>query len=215
MKTIHAVVALTLILSGVASAQSCPAADSILGVSNKKYKPRTYYDKMTDTTIVGVANIVSVPMMGDPGTVSIVGTFQGKSLTDSAVVRMTIEFKQQGEGGAIMGRSRSGTGALNASMAKYADVKDAKLLLDDSVRISLPLESYKTGIKKAGVLFPEALVETLTFIIPPSERVRIAHTREGKMRVGSYEFDFGRGEVEGIREFTRSSICSGSVHPST
>ncbi len=208
MKVLNAIFVALLLVAKVGSAQSCPAADSVLSAQQKKVKLRTYYDKMTDTTSVGISYIVSVPMTGDPATVMLQGFFRGKSLNDSAFVRMTAEFKQQGEGGIIMGRSSTGTGPLSSSMAKYADVKDAKFLLDDSVRISLPVESYKAGVKKAGIISAEALVETLTFIIPASERIKIAHTREGKMRIGDYEFDFGRDEIVGLQEFTRWQICN-------
>lgn len=207
MKTIFT--ALTLLFhASTLAGQSCAVADSILGPASKAFKPKLQYDKMTDTTATLVTYITKTPMFGDPGMMSMLAYFPGKSLADSALVRMTVEFSQQGEGGVIVGRSAAGPGKLSSEMAKYADVKDAKFLFDDSVRYSIPLENYVIGLKKAGVLLPEKLTETLTFLVPQSFRIAIAHAGSGKMRIGTYEFDFGPNPIEGVRRFTRWEICN-------
>jgi hypothetical protein len=197
------------------AAQTCALADSILGPAGKPFKPKLQYDKMTDTTATLVTYISKVPMFGDPGMMTMLGYFPGKNLIDSALVRMTLEFSQQGEGGVIVGRSAAGPGKLSTEMARYAEVKDAKFLFDDSVRFSLPLETYSIGLKKAGALLPEKLTETLTFLVPQSTRIAISHMHAGKMRIGTYEFDFGPNPVEGVRRFTRWELCNNSAVPTS
>lgn len=211
MKCFLALSVLFLSMSGTTRAQSCQSADSLFIPQGKPFKPKIGYDRMTDSAVAVVTSILKVPVFGDAGSVMLMAHSPGQTLGDSTFVRMTVEFSQQGDDGVVFGRS--GPGALNTSMAKFAEVKDAKFLFDDSVRISLPLVSYNVSQKKAGVWYPEQLTETLTFLVPQSTRVQISRAFKGKTRIGTYEFDFGPNPIEGIRRFTRWEVCNIGVKP--
>src|SRR5688500_15743906 len=99
MKIVFVVSMLFLAIISSAFAQSCPTADSLFISQGKAFKPKIGYDKMTDSSMALVTYISKVPVFGDPGMMTMAATSPGKTLGDSTVVRMTVEFSQQGEGG--------------------------------------------------------------------------------------------------------------------
>jgi len=182
---------LQLTVSSATHAQSCPAADSVLGVVKKFDSPKTKYDKFADSTMIVGAPMFEAPMSGPSAVAMVTTAWAGQTPTDTASTFVSVEFTEMGSGGAIVG-GKTGDNPLNVTMAKYGEVKDVKFLLDDSVRIALPLTSNKASLRKAGVISPEKLVETLTFVIPADVRRQIVGTREGRMRLGDYEIGVGK-----------------------
>lgn len=199
-----------LAAGNAADAQSCPAADSALGAVGKFEAPKGKYDKFTDSTIIVGAPMYEVPMSGPSVTAMVRTGWAGKLPTDTTSTLVSAEFKQEGVGGAIVG-GRTGDAPVNASMAKFGDVKDVKFVLDDSVRFSLPIVSNTAKVQKAGIFNPEALIETLTFVIPADVRRKMVGTKEGRMRIGDYEIGVGKKTLNSLRDVTRFLICSSTV----
>ncbi len=213
MKNKWLVVSFLFTLTSTGSAQSCPAADSALGAVAKFNNPRMKYDKFSDSTIIVGAMMYEAPMNGPSASASVVTAFVGQVPTDTASTFVAVEFTEMGEGGAIVG-GKTGDNPLSTSMAKFADVKDVKFLLDDSVRVVLPLTSNKASIKKAGGLMglmPEKLIERLTFVIPSEVRRKIVGTHEGRMRLGDYEIGVGKKTINSLRDVTRYLMCAPTV----
>lgn len=205
---------LPLTIAPATHGQSCPAADSVLGVVAKFDSPKTKYDKFADSTMILGAPMFEVPFNGPSATAMVTTAWAGRAPTDTASTFVSVEFEESGSGGAIVG-GKTGDNPLSVTMAKYGEVKDVKFLLDDSVRIALPLTSNKASIKKAGVISPEKLVETLTFVIPADVRGRIVGTHEGRMRLGDYEIGVGKKTVNSLRDVHRFLICSKPASPTS
>jgi hypothetical protein len=193
----------SLLLVSTSRAQSCSRADSLLGPKTNGYV-RAKYDNFTDST-----NIEGAPE----------GDFSFVSQEGGAVISFTSHFKGKTASEAPMttgqmviisalGPSTRGAEAPSASAAKYQSLDAVNLLLDDSVRLTLPVAHASIRTQQGDGLNPAMLLETLYLTVKPDDIVRIGTAKKAAIRAGTLTKKFSDRFLKSIREQVRMDLCA-------
>ncbi|HEX2781238.1 MAG TPA: hypothetical protein VHM30_17185 [Gemmatimonadaceae bacterium] len=196
---------LALTAAPLAAQNSCPQADSALGPKTNGYV-KVKYDDFADSSSVEGAPEGDLTMTSDAGDaiISFASRFPGKKLRDTAAVELKVVL--------ITASSRDGTLARDAKvdmgMAKYRDVAEARFLVDDSVRLSLPVKKHSATIRPGDTMYPAFLLETLTFVATLNDLARIGRGESAIIRVGDVQKKFPGRVLKSFREQARYLMCA-------
>ncbi|MHB1070119.1 MAG: hypothetical protein ACYC1W_09685 [Gemmatimonadaceae bacterium] len=199
------VVALSLASLADAHAQSCAAADSLVGAKvEKKAFARVgaaAYDKMTDTTRLVGSEAKNATLIG----ARLITTFPGQSFraVDATTV-LRFQYALQGSGGMLGNKNQQ---QLTLQNAAFSNVDVALFLINDSLRVRLPRARYTPRLEAAGVMFPQYLWETLEFSVPVELLLQIGSATSGMIRVGDVPMKFNKDFQASARETARLYLC--------
>lgn len=191
----------TMLLAAQASAQSCPKADSVLGPETNGYV-RSKYDKFTDST-----TIESVPE----------GDFSFLSVEGGAVISFTAQYRGRSpsappkvSGKIVTIAAQEDRGAKpEMGMQKYQAVDVANVLLDDSVRLALPVAKHSAAIKGNDGVEAAMLLETLELTVTLDDLAKIGAANKAAIRFGENTKKFSGRVLKSIKEQARVAMCSG------
>lgn len=191
-------VGVMLTQTATAQAQSCPAADSLVGPKTNGYL-RTKYDDMTDSTVVASRGHYAAPMFGDPFTVELYALYPGRGVTDSATVYLTMETQKV----ALNALDRS----VDKENAEYQDVSTIYVLADDSVRVRLAATEHQTQTGRS-VIAGENRKEKVTAVVPMADLIRLANAHTLTFRVGHTTVKgAGQKTTDSAKELVRYLLC--------
>lgn len=209
MRAIWIAVGLGIAVSG-AQAQSCERADSALGKRTDGWTS-VKYDKFTDSTVIfsahegDVSGLFSMP--GGAET-SFRAAYKGKIPTDTAAISGTvIMIAEDARESGVSKYSGQHAQKVDVSMSKYGDVEKVFLLLDDSVRLELPVTHHESHVKQSDGLSAAKVLETLTLTVTVNDLARIGAANAAAMRVGENTKKFSGRVLKSIREQARIVLC--------
>ena len=82
------------------------------------------------------------------------------------------------------------------------------LLLDDSIRLSLPVAHASIRTQQGDGVNPAMLLETLNLTVKPDDLLHIGTAKKVAIRAGALTKKFSDRVLKSIREQVRIDICS-------
>ncbi|HEX8906731.1 MAG TPA: hypothetical protein VF771_17910, partial [Longimicrobiaceae bacterium] len=207
MKCIITAAALLALTAAGASAQSCPAGDEVAGPVVHANRYRRNYDRMTDTTRLGVSKLSShVLAWSQDATFSLVTAFEGQAPRAPVGITLTISTTSE--------RKENSTQTASRELNHLADAQVALVLVDNATRMQLPRVSYGDRVRQANLLSNDRLVENAVFAITPDQLRAIASaTQKVEIAAGMARGSLGRGEIEAAKELYRVAACALPAQP--
>ena len=203
---VTAIALLAIRAPALAAQRTCPVADSVLGPPAHEWlriQSDTFTDSTSATTLTeGEINTMSIA--GDAA-IGFRAAAAGHALGTPAPlsVMTAVLVTADARGGAVGAPTPVTTG-----MATDQAVTPADLLVDDSLRLTLPVQSYAARIQPADAVAPAMLLETLTFAAPLPALEQLGRARSAKIRIGTLQKTFHATTLRSVRALARYLLCS-------
>lgn len=192
--------AVGLSLLGIPSAAqvpwvSCPQADSTLGLIAKKPQFYTYYDRLTDSLVLGGDKMEFSSGLYDSISLNLLLKSQGQRLNDSSRAFLALNT------------SRWGLKTVSPENGLLPDSVTLTLLLDDSLRTSVRAQRASTRLSDAPII--KGYVDQ-TFFGPIAEKDMLAIARASTVLVGveGYRGQAGKKFIKAVADIYRVKLCT-------
>jgi len=197
------VVALCATISaGKSPAQACPAFDSTVSLQatgTKRFHSR--YDHLSDSTYYFVdLKIANAPMLhvNTPDLeLQFIAAHEGEKPNPASNFGLQVSAMTMRRNIADRVEDRS----------YLADIDNAIVLIDDSVRLHLAKADYSSRIKDDPLL-GRRLEEKLAFKMTADDWRRLARGSRLVVRIGSRDITMGGSQPEGARNILHTILCS-------
>lgn len=93
-------------------------------------------------------------------------------------------------------------------MAKYQDATTVGFLIDDSVRMSMPVTSHSAAIRKEGIANESMLIETFHLSPTPEDLAPLGRSNKAEIRIGTLTKKLSDRVRHSLREQLRMDICA-------
>jgi hypothetical protein len=193
--TVGLVVA-SVLVTPVARAQSCSAADAALGAPKSKGKLKSSYDKFTDSTYLE-SKSQAWEFLGQNETmqVSFIATHAGQTASPML--------------GAI---HLKGTHQVNGHVQVvqtpdlFSDSSSA-IVLADTARFSLRASGHRAKRVQTPLLGPPSITEDVYFPITTEQLALLARAHAGGIRIGAFDLSMQRLIAESADAVYRAVVC--------
>lgn len=190
------VTVLTLALSAAARAQSCAAADSVLGPTKSKVQLKSSYDKFADSS-------------------SLESKSQGFVFLYRANIKLTFVAKHAGTTDRpLITQMHLNAMRLLQGNAQVAQTPDAfpdstqAIIVTDSGRIVLKGAGHRATRMQNNVVSGPTIEEDLWFPMTAEQIAQIARTRSGGIRVGEFDMPMQQKFAESASAVYRAAVCT-------
>lgn len=207
--------ALCMAVSASLGAQSCPRADSLLGPKTDGFV-KSFYDKFTDSTTVVSAPEGNFTMISQEGgaVISFRSQYVGKEITHPLATSGVIVV--------IAAKSGRNEPRPSTDMQKYGSVQSVNILLDDSVRLTLPVVRHEAFIATGGGKTSTAamyegefyldvagsLMEKLYLTVTAQDLTKIGSAKSGQIRFGDNTKKLSGRVLKSVKEQGRVVLCA-------
>jgi len=192
-----------LILAATSSrAQSCPAADSVVGSDVQRSGVSRRYERISDTTQLEVREEVVRLISSSPdASFRLITAFEGETTRATPVTTLHI----------VVATDRHGTETdqqMTTEQARLRDVQSAGVLIDDQTRTRLPRAGYSGGVQQANLMRGTRLLEDASFTVTPEQLRAIATAHRVSIIAGAVRGGFSGGRINAIKELYRVTVCA-------
>lgn len=184
-----------------ARAQSCPAADSVVGSQVRRGGIIQRYERVTDTTQLEVREEVVRMISSSPdASFRMITAFEGQTptATPTTTLHVVVAIDRHGD---LTDQQ------MTTEQARLRGVETAAVLLDNSTRLRLPKVSYSGAVQQANLVRGSRLLEDVAFAVTPDELRAIAMARRVEIVAGPVRGGFGGGRLTALKELYRTTVC--------
>lgn len=207
MRTISALPLLAILftLPSDLGAQSCAAADSVVGAQVRRGGIDRRYERVTDTTTLEVREEVVRLISSSPdASFRMISAFEGESPRATPVTNLHI----------VVAVDRHGSltdQQMTAEQARLRAAESVGVLLDNSTRLRLPRSGYTAAVQQANLLRGTRLLEDAAYTVTLDQLRQIATARRVEMVAGPVRGGFSGGRLNALKELYRIGVCAPSA----
>ena len=186
---------ISMLAPSIARAQSCAAADAVLGANKKHDQLKEHYDKFADTTsLESKAQVFAFLGQQEDMWLSFVVKHGGQA---PGPVTTALHLKASHD---------VGRGQAAQSPEVFPDSTVA-IVLADSARITLRGGGHRTQRLEFNIIGPPSVDEELWFPISLEQLAQIAVAHSGGVRIGAFDMPMQNKIVESASLAYRTAVC--------
>lgn len=202
MKTLIVSVVALLVSVAALPAQSCPAADSVVGSQVRRGGIMQRYERITDTTQLEVREEVVRMISSSPdASFRMITSFEGETPrgTPSSILHIVVAVERHGD---LTDQQ------MTAEQARLREAESAAVLLDGTTRLRLPRVSYSGAVQQANLMRGSRLLEDAGYAVTADQLRAIAMARRVEIIAGPVRGGFSGGRLNALKELYRTTVCA-------
>lgn len=183
-------------------AQSCPAADSVVGSEVHRGGIIRRYERISDTTQMEVREeVVRLISTSPDASFRMITAWEGETpqATPATLLHIVVATDRHGD---------MTDQQMSSDQARLREVQSAGVLIDDNTRIRLPRASYSGGVQQANLMRGTRFLEDAAFTVTPDQLKAIANAHRVSIIAGAVRGGFSGGRITAIKELYRATVCA-------
>lgn len=191
-----------------AEAQSCPAADSMVGSEVRRGGIARRYERITDTTQLEVREEVVRLISSSPdASFRMITAYEGEGEplgAPSTTLHVVVAVDRHGD---LTDQQ------MTTEQARLRNAESAAILLDGTTRIRLPRAGYSGAVQQANLMRGSRLLEDASYAVTTEQLGQIARARRVEIIAGPVRGGFSGGRLNALKELYRVAVCAPAAAP--